>query len=435
MSVPVSYSQNNDRFVRHSFLSLSPTSTTIFQRTFDLFKNKYHVPLRVKEVIDLETGEINEVQEEIKPPVFKEHIGTLSDKARRQLNRSVYTLLGLVDDRILVDGTGREKITFCTLTLPSPQIRSISNDIIDYYATDKEIKSACFNQLLTELRQNNQIKNYVWVSEKQLNGSIHFHILFDSRIDYKLIRSRWNSLLNKFGFIDRYQKKMQLLTKEEYTKTRLKENWSDKLTQSEINKKIENAWNYGIKTHWTDPNSTDIETLKHVDNVAAYISKYMSKSYSHTNEQQKQAIYQYTTENEVSGHLAQQFYKIDGRIWQCSQTVSKARKCIIECEDTMSEAISNVIEKVKDIKIFTEDRFTTVLHHFKHIKTYAYEIYQTLIDNYKAHIQHDIIDFLNRDYTCNSVSVLSPLLVQKDTCPPISETPLELQQQINFALC
>ena len=136
MSVPVQYSKDNDRFIRHSFLSISPTSTTVFSRSFDKVTNKYYQPCNIKETVDTETGEIITTEETIKPPTFKKHIGTLSDKARRQLNRSVYTLISMVDEKILIDGENKEKITNKSIEI-APQ--EINNDLEKYLKTEIDV--------------------------------------------------------------------------------------------------------------------------------------------------------------------------------------------------------------------------------------------------------------------------------------------------------
>lgn len=407
MSVSTIHTSDN-RFIRHRFLSLSPTSTTIFERSFDMLTKKYFVPVRVKEVIDEETGEILEVKEEIKPPTFKSHVGELSDKARRQLNKSVYTLLQIVDPELLINPTkeNKQKITFATLTLASSQIKEIHTHYVDYYATDKEIKANCFNHLLTELRETQGVQNYVWVSEKQKNGSIHFHLLLDKRIDYTWLRKRWNVIQNKFGFVDRYQSRMAKLSKSEYFQLRKKD--FKKVSEKEI-KQIENAWNYGQKTNWSDPNSTDIETLKHVDNVASYISKYMSKSYGHNPEQQKKYVSRLSGQIEISDICAKMFHTIEGRIWQCSQNISKCRKVIVECEDYHETAISNMKKQIKDCKVYVDERFITILHNTKQLFKHAHQIYNdycTAIETRLTLISDSINSAIN---ICCSDSILSPI--------------------------
>ena len=418
MSVAVSHNPENDRFVRHSFLSISPTSTTVYQRTFDLQTCKYFVPTRINE----ETGEIDK----IKPPTFEKHKGTLSDKARRNLNRSVYTLLSMVDKEILLSGAGKEKVTFATLTLPSPQIQKITETDIIYYATDKQIKHDCFNQLLTELKQTNKITLDTWVCEKQLNGSIHFHILFDSRIDYEFLRTRWNALINKFGFVDRYSEKMRKLTKQQYVTLRTKE-YEKRVTKEDL-QKINKAWDFGQKTNWTQPNSTDIQSLKDIENIASYISKYMSKGYGHTNDEMKNYISSLAGHVQISDYIAKKFYQIDGKIWSCSQVISKARKCTVEAEDYMLEDLKALQQSIENIKVFCEDRFTTVLHKFNHLFTYCKNIYTHYVAHIKKHADLHFMPALDKLYNDYFNSLLPDLFITETS----QKTKKYFYQQIQF---
>lgn len=223
MAVAISYNKDNDRFIRHKFLSLSPTSTTIYERTFDKLEGCYHKTSKKVEYVDEETGELNTVDEVIKPPVFTSHKGTLSDKGRRNLQRSIYTMLNMVNPDILIKNEHTDDVTFCTLTLPSSQIKSIKSTGIEYHATDKQIKRVAFNSFMTIIKEKFEVKFFVWVAEKQLNGSIHFHILFDRKIDYRSIRDIWNSCINNLGFVDRYSDKMKKLSASDYIALRIKD--------------------------------------------------------------------------------------------------------------------------------------------------------------------------------------------------------------------
>jgi hypothetical protein len=430
--MPVSYSvnQENTRFIRHKFLSLSPTSTTIYERTFDLQLNKYHVPIRVNE----ETGEIIDN----KPPVFERHKGTLSDKGRRNLNRSVYTLLASVNENLLLSGEGKENITFATFTLASSQIKNITQNGIEYYATDKEIKRNCFNQLLIELKQTHSVDYNVWVAEKQLNGSIHFHVLLDRRIDYSWLRSRWNFIQNKYGFVDRYQsnmikqygKKYNKISRNKYFLFRCN-NDTSKVGFNKA-KKIINAYKNGLSTSWSNPNSTDIESLRDIENVASYLSKYMSKGYGHTDNEMKQQISKIAGKMEINDIVAKSFYQIEGRIWQCTQNISKARKCIIEAEDTMLEELTYMQTEIKNLKVFVEDRFTTVLHKFMQLFTHTNEIYHHYVNHIKAHYFNNIrYNLFDTDYSPCGVW-LSPEPIQAVLPQIIQKVEKYYQPKISF---
>lgn len=86
-------------------------------------------------------------------------------------------------------------LTFCTLTLPSQQLHC-----------DKTIKK-CLTTWLKNLEKTYGNKAYLWVSELQQNGNIHFHILLSIPLHYKQIRSTWNTCIQKLGYIDRFEEK------------------------------------------------------------------------------------------------------------------------------------------------------------------------------------------------------------------------------------
>lgn len=410
MSVSIEYA--NERFIRHKFLSISPYSTTIFERTFDLLKGKYHIPTKKYEVVDENTGEITIQESEIKPPTDKFHNGSLSDKGRRNLQRSVYTLMSFVDKNMLIDGTGKHNISFVTLTLPSYQIKSINETGIEYWATDKQIKSQCFNSFITELRTLHGVTNYVWVTEKQLNGSIHFHMLLDRKIDYLTIQRRWNALINKFGFVDRYASKMSKLTKQQYIELRLSE--LKKEPNDNQLKKIEKAYEIGVKSNWQHPNSTDIQNLKKIKNVAAYISKYMSKSHGHTEKDVVAQISKIVGKSGISPLVLSQMYKIEGRIWQCSQAISKARRCIIVCESEYESELSYMSKVVTGTKVFIEDTFLTVIHKFQNLKNYCFEIFTSYQNHITSHLHGQISHLFNDNYSPCGMSLSSVSNIQNN---------------------
>lgn len=174
------------------------------------------------------------------------------------------------------------KLTFITLTLPSKQIHS-----------DKEIKSKCLNQFLVELRSKFNVKKYIWKAEKQKNGNIHFHILCDRYIQWHALRNLWNRIVNKLGYVNVYQTKMKNFYKNGF---RLSNNPLDNRPK-EVQLK---AFNQGLKSDWSNPNSTDIHALYKVKNLSSYMSKYLVKDGE----------------------------KIEGRIWGCSQFLSKCSALI-----------------------------------------------------------------------------------------------------------
>lgn len=96
-------------------------------------------------------------------------------------------------------GTGQRKrryMVMITLTLPSVQNES-----------DKEIKRNYLNNFLIQLKSKHDVKNYLWVAEKQKNGNIHFHICVDKWCNKFQIQRLWNKVLSNGVYLSNYQQK------------------------------------------------------------------------------------------------------------------------------------------------------------------------------------------------------------------------------------
>jgi hypothetical protein len=158
----------------------------------------------------------------------------------------------------------RYKLTFITLTLPSKQVHS-----------DNEIKSKCLNQFLIELKKNYGVSRYIWKAEKQENNNIHFHIIADKYIKWKEIRECWNRIINKLGYVDRYESNMREFYKNGF---RLSTHSKDKRTENQQKKAFQTL----VDNNYRNPNSTDIHALYKVKNIQAYISKYLAKGVTKT---------------------------------------------------------------------------------------------------------------------------------------------------------
>jgi len=269
------------------------------------------------------------------------HADLLSVKAIRNIKRATYTLLNGVDPEIMLCGKGKNKITFVTLTLPSYQLHD-----------DKVIKSKCLNQLLGEMKTNYQMKNFVWRAENQKNGNIHFHLLLDCKIPYMELRTMWNRIINKLGYVTAYTEKMKNISFEDYKYLR----FGDKQISAIKLQKLEKSYKDGVSCGWTSPNSTDIHGLGKVKNVVSYICKYISKA-----EEVEQPI--------------------SGRIWQCSQAVSKAKKCVEYMTSKFTDELRQITENVKDDCIKIEEYTTTILYRFKDFKQHCKGLFDCYIDN------------------------------------------------------
>jgi hypothetical protein len=102
------------------------------------------------------------------------------------------------------------------------------------------------------------VNHYVWKAELQKRGTIHYHIAVNVFLHYQLIRDKWNQCQKKAGYLNSYAKK------------------------------------HG---HFR-PNSTDVHAIHKINNVEAYLTKYIVKG--------------------VGGSIA-------GKVWDCSRSLKSAK--------------------------------------------------------------------------------------------------------------
>lgn len=177
----------------------------------------------------------------------------------------------------LSDAAIASKFTFLTLTLPAPQVH-----------TDNELKREALRPFLQELRRKYGADQYVWKAEPQENGNVHFHILLDRFIPWQDLRRLWNRFLEPLGYIEAYRQRQQEKHKEGMVyslRDGCKSTPQQQLT----------AYAEGVRTNWSNPNSTDIHSLRNVKHIIAYISAYIVKR---------------------GGRR-----KIEGRIWECTDNL------------------------------------------------------------------------------------------------------------------
>ena len=254
--------------------------------------------------------------------------GELSKQAKKKLSLAIeYFLTINKPDNSKSGNTGRHyqnKIAFITLTLPSKQVHS-----------DNDIKSKCLNQFLIELSKYHKVSNYVWRAEYQKNGNIHFHILVNRYIFWNDIRNRWNRIINKLGYVDRYRDYLK-----EYHATGFQVR-TDLLKTWPLENQIK-AYQEGLKTDFHNPNSIDVHSINNITNIKNYITKYMSKSVVNKDD---------NLEEHLENHRA------SGRIWGASIIFSNLRGATTEIDNQIEEHLKKFEEMFPD-KVFKSDYFT-----------------------------------------------------------------------------
>lgn len=264
--------------------------------------------------------------------------GQVSQQAKRKISKAIDYLIATSTEKKVYERVSRKtvtfKIAFITLTLPSKQIHS-----------DKEIINKCLNSLLLEAKKYYAVKHYVWRAEKQKNGNIHFHLLIDKFIPFYELRNRWNRIVNKLGYVDRYQENMKEFYKGGFKKTN---NKNDK--RPEQLQYI--AYQKAKATNYANPNSTDIHSTKKIKNLKAYITKYLTK-----NENEKR--------NETSTNQFQTSQT--GRIWGCNHELGQARGYTSEIDNEIAEELTNLKRSGK-VRIYEGDYFTVYNVSFEQLK-------------------------------------------------------------------
>lgn len=194
--------------------------------------------------------------------------GEISKKANKNIKNAVNWMLASTKLKRVYRKSDNThfffRIAFFTLTLPSKQKH-----------TDNEIKEKVLQPFVTYARNRWKMKNYLWRAESQKNGNVHFHFTTDIFIHHAELNRIWNLQLLKLGYI-------------------------------------------GGKP------STEIHAVKNVNNLGAYLAKYMSK-------------------NDESRR------KIIGKLWACSESLSvKNTKLVVDLQNP-SEQFSNVKGKLKHL--------------------------------------------------------------------------------------
>jgi hypothetical protein len=241
----------------------------------------------------------------------------LSSSAKKKAKKAIkYMLYNANDKKVYNETTNSHftyKVGFITLTLPSAQIHS-----------DQEIKAKCLNHFLIEAKNKWNATNYVWKAERQVNGNLHFHILFDVWIPYRELRQVWNRIINKLGYVDRFEAKHK------------KKN----------------------------PNSTDVHSLYKIKDVTKYIIKYMTKADKKNIDRVSMdntliENYQHITQSAVSKGAKKFLDSLAsvGRIWACSTSLSNITGGQDIAEDVYMQEVDK-IKKSKGTKVYNSEYVT-----------------------------------------------------------------------------
>jgi hypothetical protein len=244
--------------------------------------------------------------------VKKAYDGRVTKGVQKRIGSAVDIFLQTTEEKVVYNTvTGRNmnfRLGFVTLTI---------SDYCDWKA-DK-----CYELLLKPwlriMKDKYGLNSYIWKYELQNRGNVHYHITLDVFIALDKIRGVWNKIQKKHGLTDKY----------------------------------------ALKHHHFNPNSTDVHKVWKIENIGAYLGKYLSKS----------------GEGVVKFHegFHQLIYERDvkGKVWDCSVNLKRKRYTAMvtnENEAKITELVSTgkatlvrlencAIVRCEDIeKILTEDQ-------------------------------------------------------------------------------
>jgi hypothetical protein len=248
------------------------------------------------------------------------HSNRLSNSAKKKAKKAIKYLLYNASEKKIYNPKYQSsyiyKVGFITLTLPSAQMHS-----------DQIIKKMLLNQFLVEAKKKWNMTNYVWKSERQLNGNVHFHILTDVFIPHMELRNTWNRIVEKLGYVTAFRKKN------------------------------------GMKS----PNSTDIHSLYKISNISNYILKYMLKRSKLSKIVVKAndlgCIKQFKQGNVSVSMGAQLFLSSTasvGRIWACSTSLSNIEGGRAEIDSFFLRELDIIKSKAKTHVI--EKQYVTLIY-------------------------------------------------------------------------
>lgn len=121
--------------------------------------------------------------------------GNISSMQRKRIASMIENLHSSMNFDLLkksvLNGEKLRPVIFITLTLSQKQFHN-----------DAFIKRNMFGLFLKNMQKKGYLNTYIWRSESQQNGNIHFHIVSKDFIDKKIIQKTWNKIQLINGYMD-----------------------------------------------------------------------------------------------------------------------------------------------------------------------------------------------------------------------------------------
>lgn len=279
-------------------------------------------------------------------PKLNKNVGVLSRKAKAKMNNAINWMVYLSEGKKYYSSKTKKThalhLNFITLTLCAPQFHS-----------DGHIKKHLLEPFLKWMkRKGNDL--YVWRAETQFNGNIHFHIVSNKFLHMQSIRNKWNSLLEKRGYL-----------------------------------KI-----FFDKHGHHDAISSDVVGIHEPEHMAAYMVKYMGKITTDKNCSRYLSIDDKPKIKIVIGELRQNkkgFFEslrrpVECKVWSCSTALMNKRRSVTELDNGF-EDYYNYLEKNADSK--SVEKFTLYFYDSKHVRNTLLESSLRLMATHELNLHNE----------------------------------------------
>ena len=193
-------------------------------------------------------------QEKIKKPKENEFTDSSKKRMKKIIEKWQYYITNQHNQT-------KTKILFITLTI---------SDTINTKINHK----ALFKNYIEKIQYTIGNFNYISKIEFQENGNIHWHIMQDKEVDWRIVRGIWNN--TQIEYVNGYQKKMLKKYKFGFFFDTEMKTKKGEIVDYETQLK---RYKIGTKANWRNPNSTDVKTINEdeYDQIGSYINKYLNK--------------------------------------------------------------------------------------------------------------------------------------------------------------
>lgn len=273
----------------------------------------YQVRNRAIIIYDQPTKKLNYKRKEL---TAKTYSGKVTNHSAKRIRKATDLLVQISTPtqiyNPIIERHVMHSLSFITLTLSSNE----------RHLTAKEGHKLLLAPWLLRMKRKANLSTYIWKAELQKNGQLHYHISTPSWINYTLIRDEWNTLLRKNNLAT---------------------------TFDDSTGKIQN--------------STDVHAVYKVEDIAAYLCKYLSK------EDKEQST--------------------EGKIWDCSLNLKSPK--FFTVSKPLDFILTDEKASIKDCDRCTMIFLTKPILNFNTKIQREYDIYLNAVRNFKRGKESDSI--------------------------------------------